>query len=391
MQLHEFQAKELLERYGLRIPRGRIAGDIEQARRIANRLGFPRFAVKAQIRTTERMADGGVRFAASPDGVAATAAAMLGRVLTSQRHATSHEFVRWVLIEEAIACSLQLYAAVVLDTSTGRLVLLTSRNGGAGIETRAAGEPDLITKTPLTLAPTGVHGAFEDAAASLGLPAATTATAADILRTLAQMAVELDAVQVEINPLALTPSNELVALDAKLQIDDHAMFRHPGLAAFREAVTKEEDDPHELGADRHQINYAALGGTIGLVANGAGLALATLDMLHDFGGSPANFMDIRTTATSLDIAFGVELVLNNPNTKALLVNVHGGGMQRCDTIAEGIAVAVSRTSRKLPIVARFAGNNADFAGVRLESAGIAFHPASDMTSAVRSIVELTKD
>ncbi len=390
MQLHEFQAKELLERYGLRIPRGRIAGDIEQARRVASRLKFPRYAVKAQMRTTERLAEGGVRFAASADGVAATAATMLGTSLSSGSHNAHQEFVRWVLIEEIIACALQLYTAVVLDTASGRLVLLTSRTGGTGIETRAANEPDLIKKTPLTITQDGVDGDFDGAAIELGLPEQATGNAANILRTIAQIAVELDAVQVEINPLALTPSNELIALDAKLKIDDHAMFRHPGLAAFREAVTNEEDDPHELGADRHQINYAALDGSIGLIVNGAGLALATLDMLIDFGGEPSNFMDIRTTATSLDIAFGVELVLNNPNTKALLVNVHGGGMQRCDTIAEGIAIAVSRTSRALPVVARFAGNNADFASVRLKGAGIGFEEADDMMSAVRRIVELAK-
>lgn len=389
MQLHEFQAKELLERYGLRIPSGRIAGDADQARRVATRLAFPRFAVKAQVRTTERFADGGVRFAASPDGVAATAATMLGHSLSSEMQSSHREFVRWVLIEEAIACALQLYAAVVLDTSSGEFVLLTSRTGGSGIERRAAYEPDLIRKSPLRIGPGGLEGDFDGAAANLGLPDAIAVKASEILRTLARISIELDAVQVEINPLALSTTGELIALDAKLQIDDNALFRHPGLAAFREAVTNEEDDPYELGADRHQINFAALGGPIGLVVNGAGLALATIDMLADFGGQPANFMDIRTTASSLDIAYGVELVLNNPNTRSLLVNVHGGGMQRCDTIAEGIAVALRRAPRNVPIVARFAGNNADFAEVRLQSAGISFESAPDMTTAAKRIVELT--
>ncbi|MBU2581434.1 MAG: acetate--CoA ligase family protein [Alphaproteobacteria bacterium] len=389
MQLHEFQAKELLERYGLRIPRGRIAGDVEQARRIASRLAFSRFAVKAQSRTTERLTEGGVRFAASPDGVAATAAAMLGHSLDTGQQTSNREVVRWVLIEEAVACALQLYVAVVLDTSSGRLVLLTSRTGGTGIEARAANEPDLISRTPLTIGPDTLQGDFDGAAAKLGLPEAATAKAAEILRTLARIAMALDALQVEINPLALSTDGELVALDAKLQIDDNALFRHPGLAAFRAAVASEESDPHELGADRHQINYAALGGSIGLVVNGAGLALATIDMLADAGCEPANFMDIRTTATSLDIAYGVELVLNNPNTKSLLVNVHGGGMQRCDTIAEGIAIAVKRSPRQVPIVARFAGNNADFATVRLKSAGVAFEAAKDMKTAVGRIGALS--
>jgi len=389
MHLHEFQAKELLERYGLRIPKGRIACEKEDARRVAQRLKFPRFAVKAQVRTIGRMAEGGVRFAASPDGVAATSASMLGQQLGEPASPMQFETVRWVLIEEAIPFSLQLYAAVVLDYAKGGLLLLTSRSGGTGIESRAANQPGLIFRTPLEITSDGPQGAFEEAAKELALPPEAEVKAAEIFRSLARMAVDLDALQVEINPLVLTPSQDLVALDAKLQIDDHALFRHPGLAAFREAVTREEDDPQELAADRHQINYAALGGKIGIVVNGAGLALTTLDMLRDFGGDPANFMDIRTTATSLDIAYGAELVLSNPNTATMLINVHGGGMQRCDTIAEGIAVAVRRTGRKLPIVARFAGNNADFASVRLKSAGVEFIEAEDMTDAVRRAVKLT--
>jgi len=389
MHLHEFQAKELLERYGLRIPKGRIACEKEDARRVAQRLKFPRFAVKAQVRTIGRMAEGGVRFAASPDGVAATSASMLGQQLGEPASPMQFETVRWVLIEEAIPFSLQLYAAVVLDYAKGGLLLLTSRSGGTGIESRAANQPGLIFRTPLEITSDGPQGAFEEAAKELALPPEAEVKAAEIFRSLARMAVDLDALQVEINPLVLTPSQDLVALDAKLQIDDHALFRHPGLAAFREAVTREEDDPQELAADRHQINYAALGGKIGIVVNGAGLALTTLDMLRDFGGDPANFMDIRTTATSLDIAYGAELVLTNPNTATMLINVHGGGMQRCDTIAEGIAVAVRRTGRKLPIVARFAGNNADFASVRLKSAGVEFIEADDMTDAVRRAVKLT--
>ncbi len=388
MQLHEFQAKELLERYGLRIPRGRIACEADDARRVARRLAFPRFAVKAQVRSTGRLAEGGVRFAASPEGVGATAATMLSQQLGAQPSPSFREDVRWVLIEEAVPYSLQLYAAVVLDSATGGLLLLASRSGGPGIQTRAASQPGLIFRTPLKITANGPEGDFEEAARRLELPAKTETEATGILRSLARIALDLDALQVEINPLVLTPSHELVALDAKLQIDDHALFRHPGLAAFREAVTQEEEDPQELAADRHQINYAALGGKIGIIVNGAGLALATLDMLHDFGGEAANFMDIRTTASSLDIAYGAELVLGNKNTTTMLINVHGGGMQRCDTIAEGIAIAVRRTGRELPIIARFAGNNAEFASVRLKSSGVKFDEANNMTDAVRRAVKV---
>lgn len=389
MHLHEYQAKEILERYGVAIPHGRIVGRTEDARKVASRLGFPRFIVKSQVRTIERFAEGGVRFSASPEGVAATAEAMFKASEASSQNPAQRrsDNVRWLLIEEAIPTALQIYCAIVLDPAKSAMTLLTSRSGGSGIEKRAELDPDLIRSTPLSLTPSGLVGDFDAAATSLGLPAEVTSKAAEIFRKLAKLAFELDALQVEINPLALTPSNEFVALDAKLQIDHHALFRHPGLAAYRDAVSDDEDDPNELAADRHQLNYAALDGSIGIVVNGAGLALSTLDMLHDAGGKPANFMDIRTTATSLDIAYGVELVISGPRTKVLLVNVHGGGMQRCDTIAEGIAVAACRAPRQVPIIARFAGNNAEFAAVRLEGAGLKFQTASTMQQAVRLAVE----
>ncbi|MEQ8824350.1 MAG: ATP-grasp domain-containing protein [Filomicrobium sp.] len=389
MHLHEYQAKEILERYGIDIPRGRIVGRTEDAGKVASRLGFPRFIVKSQVRTIERFAEGGIRFSASPEGVAATADAMFRAFDASAQNPSQRrtDDIRWLLIEEAIPTALQIYAAIILDPTTSAMTLLTSRSGGSGIEKRAELDPELINATPLSLTPSGLVGDFDTAAASLGLPPDLTPKAAEIFQKLAKLAFELDALQVEINPLALTPSNQFIALDAKLQIDDHALFRHPGLSAYRDAVSDDEDDPNELAADRHQLNYAALDGSIGIVVNGAGLALSTLDMLHDAGGKPANFMDIRTTATSLDIAYGVELVISAPRTKVLLVNVHGGGMQRCDTIAEGIAVAACRAPRHVPIIARFAGNNAEFASVRLEAAGLNFQTATTMQQAVRLAVE----
>lgn len=389
MHLHEYQAKEILERYEIAIPRGRIIGRAEDALKVASKLDYPRFVLKSQVRTIERLAVGGIRFAASPEGAAATAANIfeMSDRAGADRTDRQNEPIRWLLIEEAIPVSLQIYAAIVLDPGASALALLTSRSGGSGIEKRADLDPDLITSTPLRITDNGLEGDFESAARHLGLPAPLTGKAAEIFRKMAKLAYDIDALQVEINPLALTPSNEFVALDAKLQIDDHALFRHPSLAAYRNAVSDDEEDPNELAADRHQVNYAALDGSIGVVVNGAGLALSTLDMLHDEGGKPANFMDIRTTATSLDIAYGVELVLAAPRTKVLLVNVHGGGMQRCDTIAEGIAIAACRAPRRVPIITRFAGNNAEFAAVRLESAGINFEQATSMQQAIRIAVE----
>lgn len=200
------------------------------------------------------------------------------------------------------------------------------------------------------------------------------------------MAVALDATQVEVNPLALTWDGRFVALDAKVRIDDNALFRHPAFAALSTATEIEDGDPVALGADRHHINYQRLDGDIGLVVNGAGLALATLDSIVEAGGRPANFMDVRTTATSLDVAYGLELIVSNAAVRSILVNVHGGGMQRCDTIAEGLGVAVRKVARHPPLVIRMAGNNAVYAHTVLANNGVAYRAADDMVEASRLAV-----
>ncbi len=223
-----------------------------------------------------------------------------------------------------------------------------------------------------------------------GSTGAVADEAVRLFSRLSRIAVRLDATLVEINPLALTDDGRLVALDAKATVDDNAMQRHPAFATMRSAFQMESGDPEELGADRHQLNYQRLDGDIGLVANGAGLALATLDMVADAGGKAANFMDIRTTASSLDVAYGLELLLSSPKVKVILVNVHGGGMQRCDTIAEAIGIAMRRAKSPKPLIVRMAGNNADFARTRLESSGIRFEEGVDMQDAVKRAVAIAR-
>jgi succinyl-CoA synthetase beta subunit len=204
------------------------------------------------------------------------------------------------------------------------------------------------------------------------------------------MLIELDATLIEINPLAYTAERQFIAVDAKMTIDDNALLRHPDLAALRQADAGVDGDHTERLADRRHINYITLDGDIGVVVNGAGLALATLDSLADAGGRPANFMDIRTTATSLDIAFAFDLVLANPAVRAVLLNVHGGGMQRCDTVVEGMAVAMRRSGRALPLVVRLAGNNADFARDRLKTFGINFVEGSSIADAARRAAQMVR-
>lgn len=386
MNLHEFQAKELLARVGVPVPKGRIIDNGSDAARIAERLGFSRFVVKAQVHATDRMAHGGVRFAASPSGVGATVDHLLSLPFTKLGGPVGGERVRWVLIEEALAPMQLLYAAVYLDKARGALSMMASGAGGAAIERRISADPALLKSAPLAIKNGSVVGDFSGLAEQIGLPPKSASEAARIFEKMAGVTVALDATQVEINPLALTWDGQFVALDAKVRIDDNALFRHPAFAALSSATQAEDGDPAVFDAERHHINYQHMDGDIGVVVNGAGLSLATLDCIADAGGKPANFMDIRTTASSLDVTFGAELITSNPSVKAILVNVHGGGMQRCDTIAEGLGVALRKTNRHAPIVIRMAGNNAKYAHTVLENQGIPYIAADDMMEAAHLAV-----
>jgi succinyl-CoA synthetase beta subunit len=387
MDLHEFQAKELLVRFGVDIPRGRVVGSAADALRAAEELGGRRFVVKAQIGAGVRARHGGVRFADNARAAAAEAGALLGRRIATPQTPEDGAPIKWVYVEEAVECVQSLYAAVLLDTVSARPVVLAGAHGGNDVEDRAERDPALIQSIPLALRDDGGDGDFAGLAHRIGLTGTALAAAAQLFRQLATAFVALDATLIEVNPLALTAGGELIALDAKVSIDDSALFRHADLRALRDFTMRDESDPVELEAQHHQINYIRMTGDIGLLVNGAGLALATLDMVCDAGGRPANFMDIRTTATSLDIARGFRLILDNPAVRSILVNVHGGGMQPCDTIAEGIGVATRRLpARTIPIVICMAGNHARFARTVLHNTGVRYVACSTPWEAVQEAV-----
>jgi len=387
MDLHEFQAKELLARFGISVPRGQVVDSASDAEKAAEKLAGSRFVVKAQIKAGDRAQHGGVRFAASPRAVGTEAGALLGkRIATAQTPAAGLP-VKWVYVEEAVDVAQALYVAVVLDRITGRPLLLASAQGGDDIEARAEHDPDIIQSIPLTIGDAAADGDFSGLAARIGLTGAAATAAEHLFRQLTTAFVALDASLLEINPLALVDGNRLIALDAKLAIDDNALFRHADLRGLRDFTVRDESDPVELEAQHHQINYIRMKGDIGVLVNGAGLALATLDMLCDAGGRPANFMDIRTTASSLDIARGFQLILENPAVRSILVNVHGGGMQACDTIAEGIGIAVRRyAGREMPIVICMAGNHAEFARTVLQNTGVRYIAGNTPWDAVQKAV-----
>ena len=390
MLLHEFQAKKLIKGFGITCPMGQVAASPTEAQDAAERLGCRRYAVKGQLLISNRMQHEAIRYASSPREVAEHARKLIGMSFKVANGRLPDQTIHQVLVEEFVESTRELYASVALDRALGKVVLLASGLGGSGIEERAAEEPGLIHRSALRLEGNHATGAFSEIAAEVAPEPDLAIALAEIYRNMAAALVANDATLVDLNPLVVTSDRQLVAVDAKITIDDNALFRRPELAALRLENERLERDRNELEAQRYQINFLSLDGDIGVAVNGAGLALATHDLIVDCGGSPSNFMDIRTTATSLDIAHGFEMLLKNPRTKAILVNVHGGGMQRCDTIAEGLGIAVRRRGRKMPIVIRMAGNNADFARTVLTNNGVKFIETDTMLQAAQRVVELSK-
>lgn len=383
MRLHEFQAKTLLAGYDIDVPEGRVALTSGDAAAIARDLGGGGFAVKAQIRSGGRGKAGAVRMVRTPEEVAAAARLLLGRTFVTAQTGPDGAKAHSVLVERAVTASSSLYLSFFIDAAKAEAVLLAGAEGSEDIEQRVhAGEMRLER---LSLAPGGAIGDGEAAALGqrIGISDNQLPEFVSLLQRLAGAFSALDATLLEINPVLLTSDGRLVAADAKIVIDDNALFRQPELAALRE----EQEDEGERVAQNRQLNYIQMDGDIGLVANGAGLGLATLDMVRAANGRPANFMDIRTTATSLDVAYGFSLVLNNPAVRSILVNVHGGGMQPCDTIADGLGIAMRRTGRTLPTVVRLAGNNAEYARFRFANFGCRVIDRPDMWSAATRAVE----
>ncbi len=385
MNLHEFQAKDILTEYDVPMPQGRVAATAAEAEEAAHALNASRFAVKAQVHAGGRGKAGGVRLVNSPAEVRATADELLGMRLVTDVTGPEGRLVRRVYVEQAVEADRLLYVGVLVDRPAGAVTLIGAEEGGEDIEDRAADDPSLIKSLVIGADGKVDSEVYETFAKSLTLRGQLMKDAASLFSSLVAAFIELDASLIEINPLAITLDNKLVALDVKMVLDDNALFRHPDLRGLRD---KDELDPVEMEAQANQINYVRMDGNIGIVVNGAGLALATNDMLRDAGGNPANFMDIRTTASSLDIAKGFSLLLGNPNVRSVLINVHGGGMQRCDTIAEGVGVAMKRQDRSLPVIVRFAGNNADYGITLLKNYGINFVEAEDMSDAVDRAVAL---
>lgn len=383
MKLHEFQSKALLSVRGVNVPEGRVALTASEAREAALALGVDRIAVKSQVLAGGRGLAGGVRLVSSPGEVEAAAAAMLGRTLITEQTGPAGCRVNRVLIETAVRPVRSLYLSLLVDAARAEIAVLAGAEGSEDIEQRLQSGETRLERLSLGTGAALDKEVVTGLARRLGLEAGLHPSFASLLDQLRGAFVELDATLIELNPLVVTEEGNFVAVDVKMIIDDNALFRHPELVALRE---EHDGDEIELVAQNRRLNYLRMDGNIGLAVNGAGLGLATLDMVRAANGSAANFMDIRTTATSLDVAHGFTLLLNNPAVRSILVNVHGGGMQPCDTIADGLGIAMRRTGRSCPVIVRLAGNNAEYARFRFANFGCKVIDCPDMWTAVSRAV-----
>ena len=381
MDIHEYQAKQLLRPYGVASPPGECAFTAEEAELAARRIGGSRWVVKAQILAGGRGVAGGVKMVASEPDVREAARAMLGSRLVTPQTGSEGELVRRVYVEAVCRAASEHYLALGLDRAASRLALVGSDAGGTSVESVAGEQPERFSQ--VTIDPVDGLNAVDARrlAADIGLGERHAAVAERLMIGLYDAFVAYDASLVEINPLALTREGELLALDAKMSIDDNALFRHRDIEDLRE-----REHEGRLERARHGFNYIALDGDIGCVVNGAGLAMATMDILKLHGGAPANFLDVPPAAGRDRITAACRLVLENPRVKVMLVNIVGGGITRCDVVAEALASACRAAGRSVPIVARFEGVNRELARKVLRDTGVDAVQAESLgDAAVRAV------
>jgi succinyl-CoA synthetase beta subunit len=386
MNLHEYQSKQIFAQYGIPVPTGRVASSPDEAVAAARELGGSAWVVKAQVHAGGRGKAGGVKLAKHLDEVRNAAGAILGKRLVTPQTGPEGLPVDKVYVESASAIAHEFYLSLVLNRETGLVTFIASAAGGMNIEEVAAKSPERIISV-------GVHPAAglqgyqcRRLAFGLGLSGAQVEEFARIAQPLFRLYVERDASLVEVNPLIVTREGRLVALDAKINIDTNAFFRQPEVAAMRDSS---QEDPMELEASKHDLNYVSLDGDIACMVNGAGLAMATMDLIKLHGGEPANFLDVGGGATAERVSVAFKLILSNPKVRAILVNIFGG-IVRCDLIADGIVSAVKQVGVKIPVVVRLEGTNADVARKTLAASGFAITPASDLTDAAEKVVRLAR-
>jgi succinyl-CoA synthetase beta subunit len=386
MNLHEYQSKQLFAEYGIPVPAGRIAATPEEAAAAARELGGNVWVVKAQVHAGGRGKSGGVKLCRSPEDVRAAAVGMLGSRLVTRQTGEAGLPVNLVYVESGSAIARELYLSLLLNRDRSRIAFIASEAGGMDIEEVAAKQPGRILRADIDPA-AGLQGyQCRELAFGLGLKGGQVAQFENIARALCRLYLEKDLSLVEINPLIVTADGRLAALDAKINVEANALFRQPALAALRD---ESQEDPMELEASRHDLSYVSLDGNIACMVNGAGLAMATMDLIKLHGGAPANFLDVGGTATAERVTEAFRLILSNRKVRAILVNIFGG-IVRCDIIARGIVQAVQDVGVKLPVIVRLEGTNADIARGLLAESGLAITAAEDLTDAATKAIRLAR-
>src|SRR5256885_3601417 len=388
MKIHEYQAKEILRGFGVAVPRGKLAKTAEEAVAAARELlaSKPVCVVKAQIHAGGRGKGGGVKLARSPEEAGEIARKMLGMQLVTHQTAPQGQKLRRVYVEEGMDIARELYLGLTLDRALSRNVLMASSEGGVEIEEVAARHPEKILREAID--PVIGLGGYQarNLAFGLGLSGGAVSSFAKFASAMYRAYLETDDSIVEINPLVVTKQGEVVALDAKVNFDDNALFRHPDIADLRDP---DEEDPRENEAKKYDLNYIALDGNIGCMVNGAGLAMATMDMIKTSGGMPANFLDVAGGADEAKVTAAFKLLLADPSVKAVLVNIFGGIM-RCDVIAAGIIAAAKQVQLRVPLVVRLEGTNVEQGKALLAGSGLAITSADDLGDAARKAVAATR-
>jgi succinyl-CoA synthetase beta subunit len=386
MKIHEYQAKEILRRFGIRTPRGEPAFSVGEAVAVAERLGGPVWVVKAQIHAGGRGKGGGVKLARSLAEVEQLAGQILGMRLVTHQTGPQGQIVRRLLIEEGAEIRHEYYVSVLTDRKTQLVAMLASSEGGMDIEEVAAKSPEKIIKVFIN----PLDGISDEEALTLakgiGIPEGSLPEAVDTFKKLYQCYMETDASLAEINPLILEGDGGIKALDAKFNFDDNALFRHPEIVAYRDL---DEEDPDEIEASKYDLSYISLDGNIGCLVNGAGLAMATMDTIKLFGGEPANFLDVGGGATTEKVTAAFKIMLKNPRVQAILVNIFGGIM-RCDTIAQGIVAAAREVRLAVPLVVRMKGTNEEIGKQILAESGLPIISAETMADAAKKVVAAAK-
>jgi len=396
MNIHEYQAKQLLRDYGVAVPNGGVAFTVDEAAAQAEELGGPVYVVKSQIHAGGRGAGkfqdnpdgkGGVRVVKSLDEVRESAGEMLGHVLITKQTGPAGKEVKRIYVEDGSDIARELYLGMLLDRETSRLTMMASTEGGMEIEEVAAETPEKILKISIDPATGMTEDDAKGLAEGLGLEGRQVDSGVQFMLAVYKAFTELDASIVEINPLVVTGAGDIMALDAKINFDDNALYRHQEVEALRDP---DEEDPAEFEASKHELNYIKLDGSIGCMVNGAGLAMATMDIIKLKGGDPANFLDVGGGATKERVTEAFKIILSDDNVEGILVNIFGGIM-RCDIIAEGVVAAAKEVSLSVPLVVRLEGTNVDQGKQIMADSGLPIISADDLGDAAEKIVKAVRE